>query len=83
MLHGVSAAPVCVCLSRDLADLVKSFLISGPQTPGYSQLRFAISSNLPQELRKLIEYEAAVGLVYFICFISCFGIKSGRERHGG
>jgi len=40
------------------------FPVPRPRDPR-SQLRAAIPSNLPQELREMVEYEAAAGLVCF------------------
>ena len=53
-------------MPESLADLVKffSFSVPGPRDP-YSQLRAAIPSNLPQELRKIVEIDAAAGLGRF------------------
>ena len=56
---------------NNLLDLV-TYVFSCPQTPDpYMQRRAAISSNLPQELRKIIEYEDAIGLGCF-CLYFCY-----------
>lgn len=49
-----------------LTDLVKGFDFPVPQPRDpHSRRRAAIRSILPQELRKMVEYEVAVGLRCF------------------